>query len=376
LSLLFACIQFFTVSEFYVKAKLWLQINTQRTITETAKELSIMKKTIYVAYTGGTIGMRPSAQGYVPAAGFLSSTLAKMPEFHRAEMPSFTIHEYDELIDSSDMDPTDWQQIADDIAQNYEQYDGFIILHGTDTMAYTASALSFMLEDLGKPVIVTGSQIPLAELRSDGQVNLLNALYIAANFPIPEVTLFFNNQLFRGNRSRKVDANGFNAFDSPNFPALLKAGISIDVDKRLIGLKPDSKLRVSPIRSQPIGVVTLYPGISAEVLRNTLQQPVKALILLSFGVGNAPKNKPLLDQLKNADAQEIIVLNCTQCMRGKVDMAGYANGHALREIGVVSGTDMTPEAALAKLHYLLSKDLPLNEVKRLLTENMRGELTL
>jgi L-asparaginase len=373
---LFACIQFFTVSEFYAKAKLWLQINTQRTITETAKELSIMKKTIYVAYTGGTIGMRPSAQGYVPAAGFLSSTLAKMPEFHRAEMPSFTIHEYDELIDSSDMDPTDWQQIADDIAQNYAQYDGFIILHGTDTMAYTASALSFMLEDLGKPVIVTGSQIPLAELRSDGQVNLLNALYIAANFPIPEVTLFFNNQLFRGNRSRKVDANGFNAFDSPNFPALLKAGISIDVDKRLIGLKPNNKLRVSPMRSQPIGVVTLYPGISAEVLRNTLQQPVKALILLSFGVGNAPKNKPLLDQLKNADAQEIIVLNCTQCMRGKVDMGGYANGHALREIGVVSGTDMTPEAALAKLHYLLSKDLPLNEVKRLLTENMRGELTL
>ncbi|MGK0269268.1 MAG: L-asparaginase, partial [Paraglaciecola sp.] len=176
-----------------------------------------MKKHIYVAYTGGTIGMRPSSQGFIPAAGFLTETLAKMPEFHRDEMPSFTIQEYDKLIDSSDMSPSDWQKIANDIHHNYQQYDGFIILHGTDTMAYTASALSFMLEDLGKPVIVTGSQIPLAQLRSDGQVNLLNALYIAANYPIAEVTLFFNNQLFRGNRSRKLDADGFNAFDSPNF---------------------------------------------------------------------------------------------------------------------------------------------------------------
>ena len=334
-----------------------------------------MKKSIYVAYTGGTIGMRPSAQGYVPAAGFLSQTLANMPEFHRAEMPHFTIHEYDSLIDSSDMSPDDWQQIADDIFANYQQYDGFIILHGTDTMAYTASALSFMLEDLGKPVIVTGSQIPLAELRSDGQVNLLNALYIAANYPIPEVTLFFNNQLFRGNRSRKVDANGFNAFDSPNLPPLLKAGIKIDVNSQLVGVQPAKKMYVSPVKSQPIGVVTLYPGISSEVLRNTLQQPVKALILLSFGVGNAPKNQALLAQLADADKKGIIVLNCTQCMRGKVDMGGYANGHALREVGVVSGTDMTPEAALAKLHYLLSQDLAVADIKRMLTSNLRGELT-
>ncbi len=188
-----------------------------------------MKKHIYVAYTGGTIGMRPSSQGFVPAAGFLSETVAKMPEFHRSEMPNFTIHEYNNLIDSSDMSPSDWQKIANDIHHNYQQYDAFIILHGTDTMAYTASALSFMLEDLGKPVIVTGSQIPLAQLRSDGQVNLLNALYIAANYPIAEVTLFFNNQLFRGNRSRKLDADGFNAFDSPNFPPLLKAGINMSL---------------------------------------------------------------------------------------------------------------------------------------------------
>jgi L-asparaginase len=334
-----------------------------------------MKKHIYVAYTGGTIGMRPSSQGFIPAAGFLSETLAKMPEFHRSEMPDFTIQEYDKLIDSSDMSPSDWQKIANDIHRNYQQYDGFIILHGTDTMAYTASALSFMLEDLGKPVIVTGSQIPLAQLRSDGQVNLLNALYIAANYPIAEVTLFFNNQLFRGNRSRKLDADGFNAFDSPNFPALLKAGINIEVNKKLLGIDTNKHLHVSQIESQPIGIVTLYPGISTDVIKHTLQQPVKALILLSFGVGNAPQNKSLLKQLSFADQQGIIVLNCTQCVRGKVNMNGYANGHVLREVGVVSGQDMTPEAALAKLHYLLSKNMPARHIKRQLIANLRGELT-
>jgi L-asparaginase len=334
-----------------------------------------MKKHIYVAYTGGTIGMRPSSQGFIPATGFLTETLAKMPEFHRDEMPSFTIQEYDKLIDSSDMSPSDWQKIANDIHHNYQQYDGFIILHGTDTMAYTASALSFMLEDLGKPVIVTGSQIPLAQLRSDGQVNLLNALYIAANYPIAEVTLFFNNQLFRGNRSRKLDADGFNAFDSPNFQPLLKAGINIEVNKSLLGIDISKNLHVSQIESQPIGIVTLYPGISTDVIKNTLQQPVKALILLSFGVGNAPQNASLLKQLSFADQQGIIVLNCTQCVRGKVNMNGYANGHVLREVGVVSGQDMTPEAALAKLHYLLSKNMPSNHIKRQLIANLRGELT-
>ena len=335
-----------------------------------------MKKHIYVAYTGGTIGMRPSSQGFVPAAGFLSATLANMPEFHRSEMPLFTIHEYDTLIDSSDMSPNDWQQIAEDIYQHYDEYDGFIILHGTDTMAYTASALSFMLENLGKPVIVTGSQIPLAELRSDGQENLLNALYIAANYPIAEVSLFFNNQLFRGNRSRKVDADGFNAFDSPNFPALLKAGINIEVKAGKLGINTEKKLHISEISAQPIGVVTLYPGISSDVIRNTLQQPVKALILLSFGVGNAPQTPSFLAELEQANRHDIIVLNCTQCLRGKVNMTGYANGHALREVGVVSGGDMTPEAALAKLHYLLSKELPVGHIKRQLVANLRGELSV
>lgn len=334
-----------------------------------------MRKHIYIAYTGGTIGMKPSDQGYVPAAGFLSDTLKNMPEFHRAEMPLFTLHEYDNLIDSSDMNPSDWQRIADDIANNYDAYDGFIILHGTDTMAYTASALSFMLEDLSKPVIVTGSQIPLAELRSDGQVNLLNALYVAANYPIAEVGLFFNNRLLRGNRSRKVDADGFSAFDSPNFPPLLEAGINIRVKAGKLATTSSNTLTVSNVKAQPIGMVSLYPGIAPEVIKNTLQQPVNALILLSYGVGNAPQNPELIAQLKYAKAREIPVLNCTQCMRGRVNMGGYATGHGLQAVGVLSGSDMTPEAALAKLHYLLSKDLSFDEISKQLTQSLRGELS-
>jgi L-asparaginase len=335
-----------------------------------------VKKQIYVAYTGGTIGMRPSSKGYVPAAGFLSETIAKMPEFHRQEMPDFTINEYQSLIDSADMSPKDWQQIADDIKQNYQDYDGFIILHGTDTMAYTASVLSFMLENLGKPVIVTGSQIPLAQLRSDGQENLLNALYLAANYPIPEVSLYFNNKLFRGNRSRKLDADGFDAFGSPNFPMLLKAGINIEVKAGKVTPIDQQPLVVSSVTPQPVGVVSLYPGISAEVIRNILQQPVKALILLSYGVGNAPQNAALLNELKHANDNGILIVNCTQCLRGKVNMSGYANGNVLQDVGVLSGGDMTPEATLAKLHYLLSKTLSVTEMKRMMTSNLKGELTV
>jgi len=259
------------------------------------------RKHIYIAYTGGTIGMKKSDHGYVPVAGFMEKQLASMPEFHRPEMPLFTIHEYDPLMDSSDMTPADWQLIADDIAANYDKYDGFVILHGTDTMAYTASALSFMFENLGKPVIVTGSQIPLADLRSDGQANLLNALHIAANYPINEVTLFFNNRLMRGNRSRKSHADGFSAFSSPNLPPLLEAGINIELSTNVkVDEKPDGEFKVNPITPQPIGVITMYPGISHEVIRNTLLQPVNAMILLTFGVGNAPQNPELLAQLKAA----------------------------------------------------------------------------
>ncbi|WP_445427321.1 asparaginase [Alishewanella sp. HL-SH05] len=337
----------------------------------------MQRKRIYVAYTGGTIGMQQSDKGFVPVPGFLTDTVKRMPEFYRPEMPEFDIHEYHPVIDSSDMTPAHWLTIAKDIQENYLHYDGFVVLHGTDTMAYTASALSFMLENLSKPVIITGSQIPLAQLRSDGQVNLLNALYLAANYPIAEVALFFNNQLFRGNRATKADADGFNAFASPNMSALLEAGIHINLHAgKITHTETALPLEVAEITPQPISVVTLYPGITTDVIRNMLAPPVRALIIKSFGVGNAPQRSELLQVLQQASEQGQILVNCTQCFKGKVNMDGYATGKALRDSGVISGFDMTLEATLTKLHYLLSKPFTAEEIRQQMQQDLRGELTL
>lgn len=334
-----------------------------------------MKKKIYVAYTGGTIGMKHSDNGYIPVKGHLTQAIANMPDFHRDEMPEFVINEYDPLIDSSNMTPDDWQRIADDIYSNYDDFDGFVVLHGTDTMAYSASALSFMFENLNKPILITGSQIPLSQLRSDGQVNVLNSLYIAANYPINEVGLYFNNKLFRGNRSIKAYADGFDAFDSPNIAPLLEAGINITLKTGELNRTASGNFKLNNITPQPIGVVHLYPGISHELVRNVLQQPVKALILRSYGVGNAPQNDQLLSLLEQATNNGIVVVNLSQCVKGKVNMDGYATGSSLNKCGLISGKDMTLEATLTKLHFLLSKQLPYQEVCQQMQISLRGELS-
>lgn len=335
------------------------------------------KKRIYIAYTGGTIGMKKSSAGYIPVEGYITDVLNSTTELNRPEMPEFVIKEYCPVLDSSNMTPQDWQTIADDIAANYDEFDGFVVLHGTDTMAYTASALSFMLDNLAKPVIVTGSQIPLSEIRSDGLHNLLNALYLASSYPVNEVSLFFNNQLYRGNRVTKADADGFNAFASPNLPALISAGIQIEVKQNLLlECKSDKPFAINPISPQPIGVVSLYPGISSEVIKNILAQPVNALILQSYGVGNAPQDEQLLNEISEATKREIIIVNRTQCHRGSVDMDGYATGHALKEAGVLSAYDMTLEACLTKLHFLLSQNYDYQTRCKLFATNIKGELTI
>lgn len=333
------------------------------------------KKFIYIAYTGGTIGMQKSKHGYIPISGYLQKQILKMPEFYSQEMPNFIIKEYDPLIDSSNMTPIEWQIIADDIGKNYNKYDGFIILHGTDTMAYTASALSFMLENLEKPIIVTGSQIPLSEIRSDGRQNLLNSLLMAANYPINEVTLFFHHRLYRGNRTTKSCTDSFDAFSSPNLKPLLEVGVNIRFFYKEKLKKNQKKLKVYQIAPQPISIITIYPGISSQVIQNFLLYPVKALILCTYGIGNAPQSREFLKELHLAYEKHIIIVNLTQCTSGRVDMNGYATGSSLMKVGVISGYDLTIESALTKLHFLLSQNISKENIRFQMQNNLRGELT-
>jgi L-asparaginase len=334
-------------------------------------------KHVYIAYTGGTIGMKKAAEGYVPVPGYLQKQMQRLPELDSSSLPAYTIREYDPLLDSSNMTPDDWLKIADDIASHYDRYDGFVVLHGTDTMAYTASALPFMLQGLQKPVIITGAQIPLCELRNDARDNLITAMLIAGDFAIPEVCLCFGSKLLRGNRAIKVDAAGFDAFDSPNFPALGTVGIEIKINWDLV-LQPvqtPAPVVVKPMKESRVAVLRLFPGISADIVRNVLRPPIKGLVLETYGVGNGPEDPELIEALNTASRQGIVIVNCTQCIKGSVNMEDYATGSALARAGVISGFDLTVEAALAKMAYLFSRNLTPETVKKMMPVDMRGELS-
>ena len=336
-----------------------------------------MPKRVYIAYTGGTIGMKKAANGYMPARGYLQKLMKQIPELKSSKMPVYDINEYEPLQDSSNMTPADWLKIADDIVTNYDRYDGFVVLHGTDTMAYTASALPFMLQGLQKPVIITGAQIPLCEIRNDARENLITAMLIAADFEIPEVCLCFGSKLLRGNRAVKVDADGFEAFDSPNFPNLGSVGVEIKIDRdRILPPAPAAvPLAVRPVKESRVAVVRLFPGISADIVRNVLQPPIKGVVLETYGSGNGPQDPELIEALTAAAEKGIVIVNCTQCIKGSVNMEDYATGSALARAGVISGLDMTVEAALAKMGYLLSRNLNPADVKAKMQIDMRGELT-
>lgn len=336
-----------------------------------------MKKKILIINTGGTISSVKSSEGYAPAEGYVEAAMTLIPAFHHSELPLYTIKEYRPLLDSSNITISDWNRIAQDIAQDYDNYDGFIIFHGTDTMAYTASALSFMLENLSKPVILTGSQIPLSEIRNDAQDNIITSLWLCAHEPINEVCIYFNQHLLRGNRAQKTSAQHFNAFDSPNYPHLAKIGINIELNQHLtLTSSPQNSFFAQIVTPQLITNFRLFPGCANKVLALLLQQPLHGLILETYGAGNAQNNDAdFLNLLRDACARGVIIVNCTQCSQGKVEMARYATGHALQQAGLISGHDMTPEAAHCKLIYLLSKKYDIATVKIKMCTNLCGELS-
>lgn len=321
--------------------------------------------------------MQPSKRGYTPAAGFLTQQLAKIPELQYPDMPLYTIKEYATLIDSANMTPQQWNKIANDIMEVYHEYDGFIVLHGTDTMAYTTSALSFMLENLTKPVIVTGSQLPLFEIRTDARQTIITSLLIINNYAIPEVCLYFGHQLFRGNRARKMSVFSFTAFASPNFPPLVAAGTNFDSNETLWRKPSRKKLKLQKINEPMLVWLRLFPGMSCDILRQILQTPVQAIVLETFGSGNAPDNNPeLIKLLKQACARGVVIVNLSQCLYGSVDMTQYATGSALAEAGLISSYDMTPEATLTKLYYLFSKEKSITKIKQQFQQDLCGELTV
>ena len=335
-----------------------------------------MKKNILILNTGGTISSVKTNHGYTPAQGYVQTALSQIPALFHAEMPNFVIKEYQPLLDSSNMTVSEWNRIAVDIADEYSNYDGFVVFHGTDTMAYTASALSFMLENLGKPVILTGSQIPLSEVRNDAVDNVVTSLWLCAHQPITEVCIYFNQRLLRGNRTQKVSAQRFNAFDSPNFPHLASVGIDIELHHHLLLKAPAKPFHLQTIQPHFIANFRLFPGFATEVLAYILQKPLHGLVLETYGAGNAQNNDPrFLELLTDACARGVVIVNCSQCQQGKVEMDQYATGYTLKQAGLVSGHDMTPEAAHCKLLYLFSKNIKPARVKGLMESDLCGELS-
>ncbi|KTD17804.1 asparaginase [Legionella jordanis] len=334
-----------------------------------------MKKRVLIINTGGTISSVQTNKGYEPALGYVQTALAQIPALNHPHMPDYVIKEYEPLLDSSNMTLSDWNRIASDIAAEYDAFDGFVIFHGTDTMAYTASALSFMLENLAKPVIVTGSQIPLSEVRNDAFDNIITSLWLCAHKPIYEVCIYFNQRLLRGNRTQKISAQRFDAFDSPNYPHLASIGISIELQQDIMLPRPQKPFQLQTLSPQFIANFRLFPGLASKVLDNILQQPLKGLVLETYGAGNAQNNDAhFLQSLKAACDRGIVIVNCSQCQQGCVEMQQYATGYTLKQAGLISGHDMTPEAAHCKLLYLFSKSQDIALVKALMESNLCGEL--
>ncbi len=341
------------------------------------------RSSILLIYTGGTIGMKQDQKDLTLKPFDFSQILEEVPELQKfaLRIDSYT---FNPLIDSSDVEPALWQSIAELIDEKYEEYDGFVVLHGTDTMAYSASALSFMLENLSKPVVFTGSQLPIGVPRTDGKENLISAVEIASakdsegHAKVPEVCIFFNSKLLRGNRSTKVSSEDFSAFNSPDYPPLAEAGISIKYNETAIR-RPgnwEEPLRISTSLDTRVSILKIHPGMTPQVMEYLLcGRETRAIIIETYGSGNAPSKKWFLDIMEEAVSMGKIIVNVTQCLSGKVDMNLYATGKTLKKAGVVSGRDATTEGTLAKLFYLMGKSGNDEWVKEQLGLNIRGEIS-
>lgn len=334
-------------------------------------------KKVLIIYTGGTIGMKRTEQGYCPAPDFLEGELRTIPDMMREDFPLWDLYEMSPLLDSSNMTFTEWNEIARTIYERYGEYDGFVVLHGTDTMAYTASALSFILRGLHKPVILTGSQIPLSEVRSDGRDNLITSVLIASEGVVGEVALYFSGKLLRGNRAMKMSADDLVAFDSPNYPHLADVGITVKYNRdALLRHREGAELEFLPFSNVPIGVLKVFPGIQFGLFEEIMTEKLSGIVLETFGAGNIPGGgEGLLPIIKKAFASGSVITVCSQCPAGTVALGAYETSSALKAAGAVSGRDMTTEAAVAKLYHLFSLGLSKNEIKRMMQKNLCGELT-